>query len=91
MLTKSLRQLITTTIKSNTTLNLYTMSKLTFCELQQGKPSFPKYEEEIMMHWRKIDAFKKQLEKTKDNEPFTFYDGPPFATGKPRMLSAIDY
>jgi len=59
------------------------MQKLTFSELTQGKPNFPRMEEDIIKYWREIEAFKTQLEKTKDNEPFTFYDGPPFATGKP--------
>eukprot|EP01083_Nonionella_stella_P278376 946667_1 len=61
----------------------FTMQKLTFCELQQGKPSFPREEEKIIEYWRKINAFETQLEKSKNNKPYTFYDGPPFATGKP--------
>ena len=65
---------------------IYKMQKLTFSELVQGKPSFPREEEKIIDYWRKIDAFKTQLEKSKNNKPFTFYDGPPFATGKPRMF-----
>lgn len=36
-----------------------------------------------MQFWDNIDAFQKQLEKTKDLKPYTFYDGPPFATGLP--------
>merc|ERR1719295_2375224 len=59
------------------------MQKLTFSELAQGKPNFPRQEEEIIAYWREIDAFKMQLEKTKHMKPFTFFDGPPFATGKP--------
>lgn len=45
--------------------------------------SFPKEEEKILSYWNDIDAFKKQLEKTKDFPKYTFYDGPPFATGLP--------
>lgn len=45
--------------------------------------SFPKSELEVLEYWDKIDAFKTQLEKTKDFPPYTFYDGPPFATGLP--------
>eukprot|EP00484_Ammonia_sp_Unknown_P024451 CAMPEP_0197024830 /NCGR_PEP_ID=MMETSP1384-20130603/5313_1 /TAXON_ID=29189 /ORGANISM="Ammonia sp." /LENGTH=1156 /DNA_ID=CAMNT_0042453285 /DNA_START=146 /DNA_END=3616 /DNA_ORIENTATION=- len=59
------------------------MQKLTFSELTQGKPNFPRQEEEIVQYWRDIKAFETQLEKTKDQKPFTFYDGPPFATGTP--------
>ena len=42
-----------------------------------------KLEEEILKFWEKNRIFEKTLEKTKDGEPFTFYDGPPFATGLP--------
>ena len=47
------------------------------------KISFPKKEEEILKYWDKIDAFKTQLKKTENCPKYTFYDGPPFATGLP--------
>jgi isoleucyl-tRNA synthetase len=47
------------------------------------KVNFSEEEEKIFKYWNEIDAFKLQLEKTKDFEKFTFYDGPPFATGLP--------
>lgn len=47
------------------------------------KISFPAEEEKVLKYWQEKDAFKKQLEITKDLPPFTFYDGPPFATGTP--------
>jgi len=59
-----------------------TTGKRTFCQLQ-GKPNFPKMEEDMIKLWRTMDAFKKQLEKTKHYPEYTFYDGPPFATGLP--------
>ena len=46
-------------------------------------PSFPKNEEQIILFWREIRAFQTQLEKTKNCPLYTFYDGPPFATGMP--------
>jgi len=49
----------------------------------EASPSFPKEEEKVIEYWDKIDAFKKQLELTKDLPPWTFFDGPPFATGLP--------
>jgi isoleucyl-tRNA synthetase len=42
-----------------------------------------KLEGEILKFWEENQIFEKTLEKTKDGEPFTFYDGPPFATGLP--------
>ena len=44
---------------------------------------FSKIEEEIIDFWNKEDVFQKTLENRKDAELFSFYDGPPFATGKP--------
>lgn len=45
--------------------------------------SFPDEELKILALWEQLDAFKKSLELSKDRKPFTFYDGPPFATGLP--------
>lgn len=47
------------------------------------KPDFPAEEEKILDYWEKIKAFENQLEKTKGKKMYTFYDGPPFATGLP--------
>ena len=45
--------------------------------------NFPKEEEKVLKKWKEIDAFETQVELNKDKPPFTFYDGPPFATGLP--------
>ncbi|EOD50003.1 Isoleucyl-tRNA synthetase [Neofusicoccum parvum] len=45
--------------------------------------SFPKEEERILALWKEIDAFQRQVELSKGKQPYTFYDGPPFATGLP--------
>lgn len=47
------------------------------------RPSFPHEEEKVLKYWNDIDAFRKQLEMTKGLPEYTFYDGPPFATGLP--------
>lgn len=53
-------------------------------EVCEGKDfSFPNYEEKILELWREIKAFETQLERTKDQPEYIFYDGPPFATGLP--------
>lgn len=52
-------------------------------EIVEEHPSFPKNEEKIIEFWRKINAFKTQLKKTEGFPKYTFYDGPPFATGMP--------
>ncbi|KAI9203065.1 tRNA synthetases class I-domain-containing protein [Polychytrium aggregatum] len=45
--------------------------------------SFPKEEERIQEFWKEIDAFKTSLKLSEGRPPFSFYDGPPFATGLP--------
>ncbi|KAL0205518.1 hypothetical protein P9112_000825 [Eukaryota sp. TZLM1-RC] len=40
-------------------------------------------EKDVLQFWEDIDAFHTLLEKTKDKPLYTFYDGPPFATGQP--------
>ena len=45
--------------------------------------NFPKAEEAVLKRWKEIGAFKRQVELSKDRKPYTFYDGPPFATGLP--------
>lgn len=37
----------------------------------------------LLSYWNENKIFEKSLENTKDKEPFVFYDGPPYATGKP--------
>jgi len=36
-----------------------------------------------MQFWTEIDAFQTSLKMSEGKKEFTFYDGPPFATGKP--------
>ncbi len=40
-------------------------------------------EERILAYWNEKDIFKKTLEKPAPKGTYTFYDGPPFATGTP--------
>ena len=45
--------------------------------------NFPGEEERILQLWKELDAFQTTLKQSKDRPRFTFYDGPPFATGLP--------
>ncbi len=45
--------------------------------------SFSHREERILEFWEKSGLFKKSLENRKNGPLFSFYDGPPFATGLP--------
>lgn len=60
------------------------------------KQNLPNLEEGILRYWREEDIFKRSLKQRsrgsgdkwdgpsgKDGEQFSFYDGPPFATGLP--------
>lgn len=40
-------------------------------------------EEKILEYWKEKDIFHKSIENRLDSPYFSFYDGPPFATGKP--------
>lgn len=45
--------------------------------------NFPKEEEKVIAFWRGIDAFKTSVKLSEGRPEYTFYDGPPFATGLP--------
>lgn len=40
-------------------------------------------ERDVLTYWDEEQIFKKSLDQNKDKKQFTFYDGPPYATGKP--------
>ena len=43
--------------------------------------SFPVREERVLAFWQSEKIFEKSLEERKGGPVFSFYDGPPFATG----------
>ena len=45
--------------------------------------SFPKAEEEVLEYWKSIDALQTSLKLSEGRPEYSFYDGPPFATGLP--------
>lgn len=45
--------------------------------------NFPSLEEEIIKFWKDNKIFEKSVESRPENNPYTFYDGPPFITGLP--------
>jgi len=47
------------------------------------KQRFPDLEEGILRYWQEEDTFKRSMRHRKDGDVFSFYDGPPFATGLP--------
>ncbi|XP_078008136.1 isoleucine--tRNA ligase, cytoplasmic isoform X2 [Phascolarctos cinereus] len=45
--------------------------------------SFPAEEEKILEFWTHFNCFQECLKQSKNRPRYTFYDGPPFATGLP--------
>lgn len=45
--------------------------------------NLPAMEERVMQMWKEKDCFQKGIELSKGRKRFSFYDGPPFATGLP--------
>ncbi|XP_031549058.1 isoleucine--tRNA ligase, cytoplasmic-like [Actinia tenebrosa] len=79
---KSLNSLIRRAFASQT----YSSAVDTAPEMASHAPeqhNFPKEEERILELWKKLDAFKTSLKQSEGRPRYTFYDGPPFATGLP--------
>ncbi len=49
----------------------------------ESQVSFPKMEEEILKFWDENDIFQKSIDQRPADKLYSFYDGPPFATGTP--------
>ncbi|MDP7646178.1 MAG: class I tRNA ligase family protein [Candidatus Peribacteraceae bacterium] len=47
------------------------------------KQSLPNMELGILQYWKEEDIFKRSVHEREGSEDFSFYDGPPFATGLP--------
>ena len=48
-----------------------------------ARADFTALEQEMLKKWKEEGTFHKSLDNTKSGRPFSFYDGPPFANGKP--------
>mgnify|MGYP000113598990 CR=1 FL=1 len=49
----------------------------------ESQVSFPKMEEEILKFWEAEKIFEKSIAERPVDKLYSFYDGPPFATGTP--------
>jgi isoleucyl-tRNA synthetase len=49
----------------------------------EKQPLFPSIEEGVSAHWAAERIFERSIEERPADKVFTFYDGPPFATGLP--------
>ena len=48
-----------------------------------NKIHFPELERDLLSFWRERHIFQQSIEQRPKGKPFSFYDGPPFATGLP--------
>ncbi len=56
------------------------------------KQSFPELEEDVLKFWKENNTFQKSIDQRPEDNPYRFYDGPPFITGTPHygsLLSSI--
>ncbi len=53
------------------------------------KQSFPELEEEILKFWKKENIFEESIETRSKDNPYRFYDWPPFITGTPHYWSLL--
>jgi isoleucyl-tRNA synthetase len=44
---------------------------------------FPQAEEQILQRWRERNTFRRSVDERPESARYSFYDGPPFATGLP--------
>lgn len=70
-------------LKNGTILAYFSLWSVTNPNLNQERFDFPAEEEAILNFWKEIDAFRTSVELNKGKPRFSFYDGPPFATGLP--------
>ncbi len=50
---------------------------------KRAEESFPQREERILGYWQGHKVYQKSIDLRKESPLFSFYDGPPFATGLP--------
>ncbi|MBU1100490.1 MAG: isoleucine--tRNA ligase [Bacteroidetes bacterium] len=49
----------------------------------KDKVNYPEIEEKILEFWKENKIFEKSISTRDESKPFTFYEGPPTANGKP--------
>jgi isoleucyl-tRNA synthetase len=48
-----------------------------------GEKRQQRLEDGVLQRWRELDVFRRSLERRRGAPPFTFYEGPPTANGRP--------
>ena len=50
---------------------------------QQSKPNLYELDQLILKGWKDNNIFEKSISERPEDQPYRFYDGPPFITGLP--------
>ena len=45
------------------------------------------YEKDIVQYWKANKTFEKSVDQRPKNNSYVFYDGPPFITGVPHLVT----
>ena len=53
------------------------------------KINYPEIENKILEYWEQNKIFEKSVSSKAETKPFTFYEGPPTANGKPGIHHVI--
>ncbi|MHA1913009.1 MAG: isoleucine--tRNA ligase [Promethearchaeota archaeon] len=53
--------------------------------------SYSEKEKELIQFWKENKIFEKSIEQKPENNPYVFYDGPPFATGLPHYGHILSF
>lgn len=64
------------------------MSQKLALDLNQ-RPTPTEVEERVLQYWNDIDAFRRSIIERSADNPYVFYDGPPFVTGTPHYGSIL--
>ena len=56
---------------------------------QPSKPNFREIQQEIIKRRKEHKTFEQSIESKDANNPYRFYDGPPFVTGLPHYGSLL--
>ena len=60
--------------------------------MRKAEPAdFPKFEADILKTWDKHKTFEQSLKSRQGAELFSFYDGPPFANGRPHYGHVVPW
>ncbi|MCX7857536.1 MAG: isoleucine--tRNA ligase [Deltaproteobacteria bacterium] len=54
------------------------------------KANLPQKEKEILDYWKRIELYKKLIERSKEKEAFILHDGPPYANGHIHLGTALN-